>query len=315
MNLFFQQQWKRQIIFHNWFIKGKLIKPMVLIFLSVFFTSASSIISQNTTAGDYFYKNQKYELATAEYMRLYLKGIQTPAVKQKLALSFMRNGNYRESIPYLDSKSFESRHLKIYASLKSGFHAMAMDSYLTIKNSALYSSDQKFKSKILAGTILIEKGEYQKARNFYESISTSSENLEIKSTSEHVILYLDQIKEKRKKSRVLAGIMSGILPGSGQMYAGHFTDGLISFFINGFLIGSAAYANHAETRAGMSHGGSVILGAVALIFYSANIAGAVASAKRYNIYQERKFHRDLRERFFNLDRMERDTNISFTVKY
>ena len=223
----------------------------------------------------------------------------------------MRNGEYRRSIEYLDTAPFNSGYLRLYASLKSGFTGMAMESYLEIQRSEKYSPLQKDHASLLAGLIFIERGDYTNAWKHYEQILNNSVSLEVRDTGKHLLTSMDEFTHKRKKSPLLAGIMSGIVPGSGQMYSEHFTDGTAAFLINGFLIGSAVYMNSAETKAKMSHEGSIAAGLVALVFYSANIAGAISSARRYNMYQERKFHQDIRENFFNLDSIEKNAGISF----
>ncbi|MCD4655190.1 tetratricopeptide repeat protein [bacterium] len=80
-----------------------------------------------------------------------------------------------------------------------------------------------------------------------------------------------------RKNPHLAGIMSAVLPGAGQIYSQRWRDGLISFFVNGLFIGAMAVAidrGHEETAA--------VLGFVELGFYSANIYNAVNDAHKYN---------------------------------
>ena len=78
--------------------------------------------------------------------------------------------------------------------------------------------------------------------------------------------HIENFRHLPEKNPRLAGILSAILPGSGQCYAGRWRDGFVSFLINGLFIGAAVVAiehNHEETAA--------IIGFFELGFYSANI--------------------------------------------
>jgi len=94
------------------------------------------------------------------------------------------------------------------------------------------------------------------------------------------------------KSPVLAGILSGLLPGSGQLYNGRLGDALLAFFLNGlFIVGIVeAVHNHAPTVAG-------ILGFFEAGWYTGNVYGAINGAHKYNRYTTETFLRNLDNRF------------------
>ncbi len=88
---------------------------------------------------------------------------------------------------------------------------------------------------------------------------------------------LQEILSQPEKRPQLAGMMSALVPGLGQTYAGRWRDGLVSFLVNGLFIGAIAVAidrNHDETAA--------VLGFFELGFYSANIYNAVNDAHKTN---------------------------------
>jgi len=88
---------------------------------------------------------------------------------------------------------------------------------------------------------------------------------------------LDNLTEGNTKNPQLAGILSAVLPGSGQIYAGRWRDGLVSFLVNGLFIGAITAAintDHEETAA--------VLGFFELGFYTANIYNAVNDAHKEN---------------------------------
>jgi tetratricopeptide (TPR) repeat protein len=71
------------------------------------------------------------------------------------------------------------------------------------------------------------------------------------------------------KSPQMAGILSGVLPGAGHLYAGKPWQALTAFTLNGVFLGSAAYAFHERLH---------ITGAILLFFETGWYIGGIASA-------------------------------------
>jgi tetratricopeptide (TPR) repeat protein len=80
-----------------------------------------------------------------------------------------------------------------------------------------------------------------------------------------------------QKSEVLAGILSGIIPGAGYAYAEEFATGFMSLGVNGVFIGATwtAFANGLEAV-------GILAGGVGLPFYIGNIYGSVLAARKWN---------------------------------
>ncbi len=95
--------------------------------------------------------------------------------------------------------------------------------------------------------------------------------------SQEVIAVLNRIRDLPYRSPVLAGVLSGVLPGAGQLYAGEAKDALLSFLVNGALI-AATYGAFDQELYGV---GGVVC-AVGLSFYAGNVYGAVNSAHHAN---------------------------------
>lgn len=95
-----------------------------------------------------------------------------------------------------------------------------------------------------------------------------------------------------RKSPVLAGITSSLLPGSGQFYNGRIGDALLAFFLNGLFIAGAIEAVHADAP--------VVAGVLSLVeagWYIGNIYGAVNGAHKHNRQVTETFLRNLETRF------------------
>jgi tetratricopeptide (TPR) repeat protein len=99
---------------------------------------------------------------------------------------------------------------------------------------------------------------------------------------------LDEYEAQPRKSPVLAGTMSAVIPGSGQMYAGHYKDGLMAFVVNGLFIAGTIAAVDDENYAL-----AAIVGGVGLPFYVGNIYGAANASRKWNLSLSRKLRDDL----------------------
>lgn len=108
-----------------------------------------------------------------------------------------------------------------------------------------------------------------------------------------LLVRLDDGAKLRRKSPALAGVLSGIVPGLGQVYIGRPGDGLAAFLVNGLFIWGAiaAYNKEMYEVAG-------VLGFIEIGWYGGNIVGAVSGAKRFNRNERRVFldglYRDFR---------------------
>jgi hypothetical protein len=92
------------------------------------------------------------------------------------------------------------------------------------------------------------------------------------------------IRDVPAKSPALAGTLSALVPGAGQLYIGRPRDAGISFLINGGMIALAVVAfRNDEPVAGS------IVSLMELSWYSGNIYGAVNGAHKYNRLQRRRF--------------------------
>lgn len=89
---------------------------------------------------------------------------------------------------------------------------------------------------------------------------------------------LQEKKGARYKSPQTAGVLSAILPGSGQFYNDRYQDGAYSFFLNALFI-LAAYKAYDSDNYGLG----AILTLFELGWYAGGIYGAVGGAHKYNM--------------------------------
>ncbi len=95
-----------------------------------------------------------------------------------------------------------------------------------------------------------------------------------------------------RKSPVLAGALSAIIPGTGQIYTQRFTEGLTSFILNGtFIWAMVELFAHGHEVAG------VLLGFFETGWYSGGIYGAVNDAHKFNRRARTTYIRSLENRY------------------
>lgn len=90
---------------------------------------------------------------------------------------------------------------------------------------------------------------------------------------------INQINNAKYKSPTKAAILSGIIPGSGRVYAKDNIDGIISLL----FVASTAYQSYRRfNQKGTKSVAGWLYGGVSLGFYISNIYGSYQSAKIYN---------------------------------
>jgi len=279
--------------------------------------------------GDRYYKNREYPLARIEYDRAIDATVSAQpdcsgsknncessrdSLRAKSALTMMRESRYRDSLHLLEGSSFPILYLRMFASLKGGFR----NRFLLDQGDILASNanpEQKDLARLLGGTLYLEDGDYAGARDYFARVQKDTDSSEIRNAAGATLTAMDKYEELPRKKPWVAGILSGLVPGAGQMYSRNVADGLTAFGFTTVFCGSAAYMNSLETKAGRSHTGSLITGVIGLGFYLVNITGGVASAQRFNNYHERKFQQEIRDRFFNIDFIEKTSGINFEINF
>jgi tetratricopeptide (TPR) repeat protein len=94
------------------------------------------------------------------------------------------------------------------------------------------------------------------------------------------------------RSPLVAGLLSGLLPGSGQLYIGRGGDALLAFFLNALFIAGIAQA--------VTQGEVAIAGVLSFFeagWYVGNIYSAINGAHKFNRRTEETFLRNLENRY------------------
>ena len=222
---------------------------------------------------DYLFCEKDYLRAANEYNRLIMDN-PNDTVQFKIALCYSYIKDYASALKkfstvvptssYYNESELEQLKVRFLMNDFDGFRSSYHDSF--INNSNKYSSDGK---KLFNFSYLFTN-EKLPAREEFLVPFTDNEY-------EEVSKYYDWKRDPPYKNAAVAGIMSAIIPGSGKIYAGETSDGIVAFLttaVFSFIAYDNFRANH-NTRAW-------IWTSVAALFYAGNVYGSIASAQIYN---------------------------------
>lgn len=225
----------------------------------------------------------------------------------------INKGNYKEAIFLFKSDSMKLMHsqadsLNYY---KGWAHYSVKNLELSTQSFLLVGKESPFyaKSHFFAGYNQIYLNRYDEARNTFERLNIEDETkkllvnfelggIEMLQTnwdaaqkhfekispdnallSQHITALQqlnDGLKAHHKKSAFLAGLMSGIVPGSGKIYAGKTGEGVAQMIATtGF--GLVAWENY--RKVGINNLRTIFFGSIFLATYISNIYGSAISVK------------------------------------
>lgn len=144
------------------------------------------------------------------------------------------------------------------------------------------------RARYLRGWAYLDAGRYEKAIEAFREVEPGSPyGVKAKLLAGEIA----KIPNLPKKSPTLAGIISGVIPGGGQVYVGRILDAGLTLLVNAVLIAAAVESFGA--------GIPIVGGIVAFIesgFYIGNIFGAITGANKRNLDARNEFVANLHTR-------------------
>ena len=208
-----------------------------------------------------YYNGKDYESAAKNFAK----------VRQTYAASYFSNAAFHEGLSYEKLGRDDAAALAYERSrMFDASHPDAINAHLGL---VLQAAEQ--------GDMIKAASELGDFRNSYPERVTLSANRE-------AVSLLDSYAAHPKKSPLLGGAMSAIIPGSGKVYAHHYKDGLMSFVVNGLFIAGTLAAIDDENYAMAG-----IVGGIGLPFYVGNIYGGANATRKWNLSLSRQLRIDL----------------------
>jgi len=243
---------------------------------------------------EYLYSEKDYLRAVEEYQKyISIEPSESEKALYKIGLCHRLSGNPDKSIDY--------------------FHRIAIQPNSRLRSSALYqiaytyyilsqhNASIKYLDQILDETTdEEEKTLILKTLNYLSQKMWLSANdtlkLIDKASNDEYIYSLQAITQEgmrlRNKSPVVAGILSGFLPGAGKAYCRQYGDGVFSFALV-TLVGLLAWSGFRED--GIRSIKGWISGGAGIVFYMGNIYGSSFAARIYNNNQAKELMKRLPE--------------------
>jgi TM2 domain-containing membrane protein YozV len=220
-------------------------------------------------------KGKLYKFAAEEYERLYF----TYPKEKQFFNGLMRNYRASGQLDLLTNRFKSAENISPESVKYFTLGLLDYQSYdeaqaLLNTNNNLLEEDFSLRMNT---DIELLKGNYNLAEKRYATYSFEEPD------------YLNLIQEGKnlkRKSPLLAGILSALIPGTGRFYTGDYKDGIISLL---FISTTAYQAYRRFDKNGSKSVSGWIYGGISLGFHLGNIYGSVQSAKYYNS-QKQKAH-------------------------
>ncbi|MBW2308716.1 MAG: tetratricopeptide repeat protein [Deltaproteobacteria bacterium] len=233
-------------------------------------------------------QRSEFDQAATEYKRflhLYSGHPDAEEAEVRLGLAYRSAGDWKRAVEVfygLAALYEEKNRLSARATLhlaetysRAGMHAEALREYSGfIKR---YPDDPLVpKARYGAGWAMMALGDGKGAANQFSLVDRSSS---LYSNALDLSVSSLQLVDIRRPSPVLAGVLSAILPGAGQAYAGRPRNALISFLINGAFI-AGAVASFARGN----EGAGILISFLESGWYMGGISSAAQDARE--VYRE-----------------------------
>jgi tetratricopeptide (TPR) repeat protein len=147
-------------------------------------------------------------------------------------------------------------------------------------------SDMVNTARYRRGWLLLEQGRWEEARQAFDRVE---EGHALKDSARELSQRSTQGVGLSHRSPGAAGLMSAVLPGSGQLYVGRPMDAALAFILNGVFVWGTVEAFNDESWAVFG-----LLGLMELGWYGGNIYNAVNGAHIHNREAQEAFLKSLR---------------------
>jgi tetratricopeptide (TPR) repeat protein len=295
----------------------------VLVFLCVFVFSASAFASglpgEMLSFADSLFQRGDYYRAITEYERVlfFHPGHQAAkTARYQIALSYLKGDRIDQAVSRFRSIAEEYGNEELgrkalfmvgEAYYQKADHAKAKEAFVSFLDS--YPLDERADdARLRIGWSSLRRGDWRQAEAEFLKVPAGSRLYEeARGLAESAKLY----PGIPKKSPSLAGGLSAVLPGSGQLYAGRPGDAAASFLLNGAFIWAAAEAFQNDNN---------VTGGILAFFeagwYLGNIYNAMGSVHKYNRRMEQEYLKEMQSRYsLSYSRSRSGHLLAFTLKF
>ena len=174
-------------------------------------------------------------------------------------------------------------------------HVLSGDSEKGLASLKRFLSEHKKSSlaprvQFTIGMLLMDKGEWAQARNAWDDVYSTYPESPFAKVSDRLARTIKNADTLPHRSPTVAGVLSVLIPGSGQVYSGRTADGLYTF-VGMAVLGSASFYYADQERYEVA----VPVGVLSLFFYGNGIYQSVQSARVFNAQRQAQFRNQLQQ--------------------
>ncbi len=174
-------------------------------------------------------------------------------------------------------------------------HVLLGDSARGIASLTRFLSEHKESSlapraHFTIGMLHIDKGEWTQASHVWNEVFSTYPESPFAKISDRLARTVKDVDTLPRRSPTVAGVLSALVPGSGQAYSGRTMNGLYAF-VSVAVLGSASFYYADQERYEVA----VPVGVLGLFLYGNSIYQSVQTARAFNIQQERYFRNRLQQ--------------------
>ncbi|MBE9536043.1 MAG: tetratricopeptide repeat protein [Proteobacteria bacterium] len=256
--------------------------------------SAKSIAS----FADSLFKERDFYRAITEYKRLiffYPQSQLSKRARLQIALAYMEGKKFgaaqsalEDFIDLYDDDEMKWQAIFYMAEVhyRAGDYGEAIQLFSRVE-SADTTAELKKEATVKKGWAFVKKGDWAAASHLFKTTNADEKRESI----DRLSLELTKV-DLRHKSPALAGTLSAVLPGAGQLYVGRKKDAAAAFLLNGAFILGAVEAFRDDKD---------VIGGILLFFeagwYAGNIYSAIGGAHKYNDKQKSDYIYSLERRY------------------
>ena len=140
------------------------------------------------------------------------------------------------------------------------------------------------------GMLHADKGEWAQASRVWSDVYSTYPDTPFAEVSDRLARRIKNADTLPHRSPTVAGVLSALVPGSGQVYTGRTTDGLYTF-LGMVVLGSASFYYADQERYEVA----IPVGVLSLFFYGNGIYQSIQSARGFNVRHEAQFRNRLQQ--------------------
>jgi len=271
--------------------------------LSLIFFCAFPLSSVAVESGfaDSLFEEGDYLNAAHEYKRLLFLHPDTPRIDFiafRVAASYQNAGRLENAIgayqllidTYPKSILVERAKNNI-----AQCHVLLGDSEQGLASLKRFLSEHKGSSlaprvQFTIGMLLMDKGEWTQASRAWNDVYSTYPESSFAKVSDRLARTIKNADTLPHRSPTVAGVLSALIPGSGQVYSGRTVDGLYTF-VGMVVLGSASlyYADQERYEV------AIPVGVLSMFFYGNGIYRSIQSARVFNVRYEEQFRNRLQQ--------------------